>query len=55
MFGRSGFFIHADSIKAPGDASEGCIVPVAGANGESGHEIRMMISGSSDRDLEVLA
>lgn len=26
MFGRSGFLIHGDSIKAPGAASEGCII-----------------------------
>ena len=26
MYGRSGFLIHGDSIKAPGTASHGCIV-----------------------------
>lgn len=26
MFGRSGFFIHGDSAKNPGNASHGCIV-----------------------------
>lgn len=26
MFGRAGFFIHGDSIKHPGCASEGCII-----------------------------
>ena len=26
MFGRSGFFIHGDSINHPGCASEGCII-----------------------------
>jgi len=26
MKGRSGFLIHADSIAAPGEASEGCII-----------------------------
>ena len=36
MHGRSGFFIHADSIADPGSASEGCIVPVHGVNGEVG-------------------
>ncbi|MDE2019744.1 MAG: DUF2778 domain-containing protein [Patescibacteria group bacterium] len=25
-YGRSGFFIHGDSIEHPGDASDGCIV-----------------------------
>lgn len=46
MFGRSGFMIHADSIKEPGTASEGCIViPSA---------IRKTILDSSDRKLEVI-
>lgn len=26
MFGRSGFLIHGDSVKAPGTASLGCII-----------------------------
>ncbi|NCB95285.1 MAG: DUF2778 domain-containing protein [Negativicutes bacterium] len=26
MHGRSGFLIHGDSIKRPGEASEGCII-----------------------------
>ncbi len=26
VFGRSGFLIHGDSIKAPGTASHGCII-----------------------------
>jgi len=53
MYGRDGFFIHADSVAHPGEASEGCIVPVHGAAGESGRSIQMMISESSDRELEV--
>jgi hypothetical protein len=55
MYGRSGFLIHADSIKAPGDASEGCIVPILGAKGEPGLVVRAMIAASPDRDLEVQA
>lgn len=54
MFGRSAFFIHADSIANPGQASEGCIVPVMGAAGESGRQIREMISTSADREIEVV-
>ena len=53
MHGRAGFFIHADSVAHPGEASEGCIVPMHGSAGESGHQIRMMISASADRELEV--
>ncbi|HYA17945.1 MAG TPA: tlde1 domain-containing protein [Bryobacteraceae bacterium] len=53
MHGRSGFLIHADSVAEPGEASEGCIVPVAGVHGESGLEIRARIAASPDRDLEV--
>jgi hypothetical protein len=26
MFGRSGFFLHGDSIEHPGEASDGCII-----------------------------
>jgi Protein of unknown function (DUF2778) len=26
MFGRSGFFIHGDSVHSPGNGSDGCIV-----------------------------
>ena len=55
MHGRSGFFIHADSIASPGSASEGCIVPVHGANGEPGRTIRQTIAADADRDLEVIA
>jgi hypothetical protein len=55
MHGRAGFFIHADSIAHPGEASEGCIIPTHGAAGETGRQIRMMISTSSDRELEVVA
>lgn len=47
MFGRGGFFIHADSITHPGAASEGCIVMPKHA--------REMIAASPDKDLEVTA
>lgn len=46
MFGRSGFFIHADSIAHPGQASEGCIVLPA--------TVRLGLSQSKDRDLQVV-
>lgn len=55
MHGRSGFLIHADSIREPGTASEGCIVPVSGVDGETGFAIRAMIAASPDRELEVEA
>jgi hypothetical protein len=55
MHGRAGFFIHADSVAHPGEASEGCVVPIRGAAGEGGRQIRVMISESADRELEVQA
>lgn len=46
MFGRAGFLIHGDSIRAPGTASEGCIVlPLA---------LRQKILVSGDRVLKVV-
>jgi len=47
MLGRSGFFIHADSIEHPGFASEGCIVLSSA--------LRLMISTSNDARLQVVA
>jgi hypothetical protein len=45
-FGRSGFLIHGDSIKAPGTASQGCIIlPRA---------VRQRIWESGDRQLSVV-
>jgi hypothetical protein len=44
-FGRSGFFIHGDSIAHPGTASEGCIVLNAAA--------RQQIAASGDYALTV--
>lgn len=44
--GRGAFRCHGDSIKAPGTASQGCIIlPLA---------IRMQIWQSGDHDLEVV-
>jgi hypothetical protein len=45
MFGRSGFWIHGDSIAHPGDGSLGCIVLA--------HPVRLQLAQSSDRDLLV--
>jgi hypothetical protein len=45
MFGRSGFWMHADSLTHPGEASEGCIVMP--------HEVRFLVSISNDRELLV--
>jgi hypothetical protein len=45
-YGRSGFFIHADSLKHAGQASEGCVcLP---------HDVREVIASSSDRVLRVV-
>ncbi len=45
--GRSGFFIHGDSLAHPGEASHGCIVLPLTA--------RLEISRSGDIDLTVTA
>jgi hypothetical protein len=45
MFGRDGFFIHGDSVAAPGNASNGCIV--------FNREWRTLIAQSSDSMLVV--
>lgn len=47
MFGRSGFFIHGDSLQHPGQASHGCIV--------LSNAIREKIATSQDNRLEVIA
>lgn len=46
--GRSAFRIHGDSARAPGTASEGCIVP------QGGRPTRERIWKSGDQDLEVV-
>jgi hypothetical protein len=46
-FGRSGFFIHGDSLEHPGQASHGCIVMP--------FPVREQISASGDTDLTVTA
>lgn len=45
--GRAGFFIHGDSIQAPGSASHGCII--------LSRKTRQLISNSDDRRLRVVA
>jgi hypothetical protein len=46
-FGRTGFLMHGDSIKAPGTASKGCIIMA--------RDVREQVWNSGDRDLEVVA
>ena len=46
MYGRRDFRIHADSIKKPGEGSDGC--PTAS------HDVREMIGRSLDRYLDVV-
>jgi hypothetical protein len=46
-FGRNGFLIHGDSIKAPGTASKGCVIMP--------RTIREQVWNSGDTDLEVVA
>ena len=48
MFGRGSFFMHSDSVHAPGTASEGCIVMDPPA-------LRWTIWNTGDRELEVVA
>lgn len=45
-FGRSGFLIHGDSLRAPGTASHGCIILP--------RKIREQVASSGDTDLEVV-
>lgn len=47
MYGRCGFLIHGDSIKDPGNASNGCII--------LSHSIRQQMADSDDNDLTVIA
>ena len=46
MYGRGGFLIHGDSIKAPGTASLGCII--------LSRVIRQRIWDSDDHELTVV-
>jgi len=46
MHGRAGFLIHADAIRFPGEASEGCIILSRKARG--------IIADSGDNELEVV-
>ena len=43
---RTGFFLHGDSIRSPGTASQGCVVLQ--------HDIRMRINQSLDKVLQVV-
>jgi hypothetical protein len=45
-FGRSGFLMHGDSIRAPGTASKGCIIMA--------HVAREQVWNSGDTELEVV-
>jgi hypothetical protein len=47
MYGRSGFWIHGDSIKHPGEGSHGCICLPRPA--------RLAIAAATDRRLTVIA
>ncbi len=47
MFGRAGFLIHGDSMKAPGKASQGCIILA--------RSVRDAIAESGDKNLTVVA
>ncbi len=46
LFGRSGFLIHGDSVKAPGTASHGCIILSRPA--------REAIWASNDHEITVI-
>lgn len=46
MFGRSGFLIHGDSRRRPGEASEGCIVLAP--------KFRKEIYDSDDKEVIIL-
>lgn len=46
-YGRDGFLIHGDSIAAPGEASQGCII--------IGRFHRELMWNTKDVDLEVVA
>ena len=45
-FGRSGFLVHGDSVKFPGEASQGCIILP--------RRVREEIWRSEDIELEVI-
>ncbi len=45
-YGRTGFLIHGDSLRAPGTASRGCIILP--------RTVRIAIWASGDHDLEVI-
>jgi len=47
MFGRDAFLIHGDSVKAPGTASQGCVI--------MSRDVRDNIWGSGDHILKVVS
>jgi hypothetical protein len=47
MFGRGSFLIHGDNAQCNRTASEGCIIMQ--------HDVRLKVSESVDRQLEVIA
>ena len=47
MFGRSSFLMHGDSLRDPGEASEGCII--------MSRETREHVWSSGDHELQVTA
>jgi len=60
MHGRSGFLIHGDSIKSPGTASHGCIIPLSGLwdaqkRARTGRGLREGVYGLGDRRVRVVA
>lgn len=63
MHGRSGFLVHGDSISAPGTASHGCLIPLAGLwtdqkahkQPRTGRGLREGIYGLGDRRIGVVA
>ena len=46
MFGRDGFLMHGDSVRAPGTASLGCII--------QSRDVREKVWQSGDRQLKVV-
>ena len=47
MFGRSGFFMHGDTIENPGNASDGCIIQE--------RAVRNNAKSWSDQQIQVVA
>lgn len=55
LYGRSGFYIHGDSIAKPGYASDGCIVPTKLPDGRiNGHAVRVLIAEIQAEDAILI-